>query len=114
MSLDYLYLALTVALLWFPLALLLSRRMRRELRDSARKELVTLPALLRSPWAWIDLLRTTAAMGLLIYFVLPRFTPAEPTRADNLLLLGARLLPPLVGVWIQTMITGSRRLRLAL
>ena len=114
MRIDYLYLLLAVALLWLPLALLFGRRVRRELRNPARGVLVTLPALLRSPWSWVDLLRATGGVWILNHLVyLPPPPTAKPTPA---ILLALRIGLPLVlfiGVWIQTMLTGSRRLRLA-
>lgn len=115
MRIDYLYLSLAVVLLWLPLAALLGRRVRRELRNPARGSLVTLPALLRSPWAWCDLLRAGGGMWLLLHqVVLPALpTDKPPTQAMIWALRVAIPTVLLLGVWIQTMLTGSRRLRLA-
>jgi len=115
MRLSYPYLLLALTLLWLPPALLLNRSRRRELRNPARGALVNLPALLRSPWAWFDLVRASGALWVIQHLVqlppLPTDQPPSPTAA--LLFLGGQLFALAVGVWIQTMVTGSRRLRLA-
>lgn len=114
MRIDYLYLSLAMALLWLPLALLLRRRVRRDLRNPARGVLVSLPTLLRSPWAWVDLFRAAGGLWVLIYLaVQPLPPPAKPSPTAILLLRIGIPLVLLIGVWIQVMITGSRRLRLA-
>ncbi len=115
MRFDSLYLSLAVVFLWLPLAALLGRRVRRELRNPARGSLVTLPALLRSPWAWFDLLRAGGGLWLLLHHVVLPALPTDkpPTQTMIWALRVAVPVALLLGVWIQTMITGSRRLRLA-
>lgn len=115
MRIDYLFLTLAVVLLWLPLAALLGRRVRRELRNPARGSLVTLPALLCSPWAWFDLLRAGGGMWLLIHQVVPKSLPTD-TPPSQTAIWALRVAVPcalLLGAWSQTMLTGSRRLRLA-
>lgn len=115
MRLSYPFLLLALALLWLPPALLLNRHRRRELRNPARGALVNLPALLRSPWTWFDLLRAGGAVLVIrkLAFLPLRPTDPPPSPVATLLLVGGPLLALALGVWIQTMVTGSRRLRLA-
>lgn len=112
MRVDPLYLSLALVLLWLPLALLLGRRRRRELRNPAGSALVTLPALLASPWSWLDLIRAAGGTWLLAHKVL--LPPTAPLRTIDVLAgLLVQMLPLIPAVWIQVMLTGSRRLRLA-
>jgi hypothetical protein len=110
MRISYLHLLLALVLLWLPLALLLGRRRRRDLRNPGRSMLVTLPALLTSPWAWFDMVRACAGAWLLLRQVVELLPRAKPSLYE---VMGAQLGVLLVGVWIQIMATGSRRLRLA-
>jgi hypothetical protein len=115
MRLSYPYLLLALVLLWLPLALLLGRHRRRELRNPARGALVTLPSLLRSPWAWFDLLRAGGAVWVMLHLIQLPLLPTDKPQSHHasLVLVGGQLLALALGVWIQTMGTGSRRLRLA-
>lgn len=109
---HFLYLALALALLWLPTGLLLGRRRRRELRTTDRDNLVSLPGLMRSPWAWLDLARAGAGAWLLSTKIfLPTVGPVA--KQAVYIALAVQLGALLFGVWLQVMATGSRRLRLA-
>ncbi len=112
MRIAFLYLALALVLLWLPLGLLLGRRRRRELSHPERSNLVTLPLLLRSPWAWVDLIRAGVGAWVLANRIfLPVVGPVPKTTIY--LAVGLQLAALLFSVWLQVMATGSRRLRLA-
>lgn len=112
MRIATLYLALALALLWFPTAFFLGRRRRRELRNPTRSDLITLPSLLCSPFSWIDLFR--AAGGTLILTHLAVIPPNRAlTPVESAIGLAIFALPLVISSWVQTMVTGSRWLRLA-
>ena len=109
MRIDPLYLALAIVLLWLPTALFLGRRRRRELRIPDRETGLTIPALLASAWSWIDLLRAGAGAWILVELAIrPPLLSGAPTLCSILHVAALGL-----GVWSQTMLTGSLRLRLA-
>lgn len=112
MRLAPLYLTLAIVLLWLPLALVLGRRRRHELRNPARSDQVTLPSLLACVWSWLDLARAAGGTWLLLNkTVLPATAPLRPL--DVALSMAVQLVPLIPAVWIQVMLTGSRRLRVA-
>ncbi len=109
---HYLYLALALLLLWLPVGLLVGHRRRRELRKSDRDNVVSLPALMRSPWAWFDLFRAGAGAWLVSTKIF--LPPTGPVSKQAVYIaLAVQLCALLFGVWLQVMATGSRRLRLA-
>ncbi len=112
MQLAPFYLALSLLLLLLPTALFLGRRRRHSLRSSAQNELVTLPTLLTCVWSWVDLARAAGGGWLLTNkVVLPPTTVLQIW--EVVLGLVIQLGPLLLGAWLQIMLTGSRRLRLA-
>lgn len=110
MRIYYFHLLLALVLLWMPLAVLLGRRRRRDLRNPARGVLVTVPALLACPWAWFDLVRASVGAWLLMQQAVEALAFDDPARWA---VLGVQMAVLLVGVWVQIMGTGSRHVRLA-
>jgi hypothetical protein len=118
-----LYLALALVLLWLPTGLCIGRRRRRELREPARDAQVGLPTLLATPWAWIDLIRAGCGSWLLVFNIalpdllqvlhVPLVPNAPIPMQYQVGWIAFQLGSLLVAVWIQVMITGARRVRLA-
>lgn len=112
MRIALLFLAPAILLLWLPTALLIGRRRRRNLRGSKRNAAVALPALLRSSWSWVDFLR--AALGAWLLANLAILPPTEPDSSTGRILCPFLVLGVLfAGVVAQTLLTGSRHLRIA-
>jgi len=109
MRIEPLYLALAIVLLWLPTALFLGRRRRRELRVPDRESGLTILSLLASVWSWIDLLRAGAGAWILVYLAIRPPLLSGPSTLCSILQVAVLGL----GVWSQTMLTGSFRLRLA-
>jgi len=112
MRIALLFLAPALVLLWLPTALLIGRRQRRNLRGLKRNAAVSLPALLRSIWSRVDFLR--AALGAWLLAHLAILPPTDPDSGTGrifctLLVLGVLF----AGVVSQTLLTGSRHLRIA-
>jgi hypothetical protein len=112
MRIALLLLAPALVLLWLPTALLIGRRRRRNLRVIKHSDGVSLSGLLRSTWAWVDFFR--AALGAWLLVNLAISPPTDPASGSGRILCTFLVLGILfAGVVLQTMLTGSRHLRIA-
>jgi hypothetical protein len=112
MRIALLLLAPALVLLWLPTALLIGHHRRRRLRNSECKSGATLPNLLRSPWTWVDFCR--AALGAWLLANLAILPPTDPDSGTARILCMLLVLGVLfAGVVAQTLLTGSRHLRIA-
>ena len=115
MRIDPLSLLLALVLLWIPTALFIGRRRRHNLCVSDRRRTgVTFLGLLYSVWTWVDLTRAGLGAWVLANLAVLPPLPTEPSSGTGRHLCTVIVLGVLfLGVWSQTMLTGSRHLRLA-
>lgn len=112
MRIAPLFLALALILLWWPTALLIGQRRRGKLHASERNAAGAIPGILRSFCSWLDLARASAGSWLLAnHAVLPLFS--SETAVGQNLRTAVVLSVLFVGALSQTLISGSRRVRLA-
>jgi len=112
MRIAPLYLALALILLWWPTALLIGQRRRGKLHASERNASGAIPGVLRSFWFWLDLARASAGAWIMANRAVLPLISSEPAVGQNLrtaIVFSVLLL----GVISQTLLSGSRRVRLA-
>jgi|GEM_PF-5726864 len=112
MRIAPLFLALALILLWCPTALFIGHRRRGTLHASERNASGAFPGILRSFWSWLDLARATAGSWILAHHAVQPMFPSEPGLGQTLR-TAVVFSVLLLGTLSQTLLTGSRRVRLA-
>lgn len=104
MTRDYLFLGIALLALWLPTAVVLTRPAREKIRQASRRQDDGLLSLLRSPYSWIDLIRSAGGAWLAKESVF-HFSAGQDDLA--LVFLAAQALLFLVAVLAQTLWLGS-------